>query len=75
MGFEMPRMHDVVPLLDVEALTARLQSTGSGSLYCPRVALTQIFVSCTYEQWFKSLIAHVGGIVSFGARSDFCILG
>ena len=35
----MPRVHDVVPLLDVdgvvEALTARLQSTGSGGLYCP----------------------------------------
>ena len=38
VGFEMPREHDVVPLLDVdgvvEALTAHLQSTGSGSLYC-----------------------------------------
>ena len=50
-------MHDVVPLLDVdgvvEALTACLQSTGSGSLYCPRAAPTQGVVSCTYEQWFK----------------------
>ena len=57
VGFEMPRVHDVVPLLDVdgvlEALTARLQSTGSGSLYCPRAAPTQGVVSCTYEQWFK----------------------
>ena len=39
VAFEMPRVHDVVPLLDVdgvvEALTARLQSTGSGGLYCP----------------------------------------
>ena len=53
----MPRVHDVVPLLDVdgvvEALTARLRSTGSGSLYCPRAccaAPTQGVVSCTYEQ-------------------------
>ena len=57
MGFEMPRVHDVVPLLDVdgvvEALTVRLQSTGSGSLYCPRAAPTHGVVSCTYEQWFK----------------------
>ena len=61
----MPRVHDVVPLLDVDgvvhalwppsmkALTARLQSTGSGSWYCPRAAPTQGVVSCTYEQWFK----------------------
>ena len=40
-------VHDVVPLLDahvdrvVEALTERLQGTGSGSLYCPRAAPTQ----------------------------------
>ena len=57
MGFEVPCVHDVVPLLDVdgvvEALTARLQSTGSGSLYCPHAAPTQGVVSCTYEQWFK----------------------
>ena len=59
VGFEMPRdtVHDVVPLLDVdgvvEALTARLHSTGSGSLYFPRAAPTQGVVSCTYEQWFK----------------------
>ena len=56
VGFEMPRVHDVVPLLDVEgvveALTAHLQSTGSGSLYRPRAVPTQ-GVSCTYEQWFK----------------------
>ena len=57
VGFEMPRVHDVVPLLYVdgvvEALTACLQSTGSGSLYCPHAAPTQSAVSCTYEQWFK----------------------
>ena len=38
----MLRVHDVVPVLDVdsvvEALTEHLQSTGSGSLYCPRAA-------------------------------------
>ena len=78
----MPLVHDVVPLLDVdgtvEALAERLQSTGFGSLYCPRAAPTQGVVSCTYEQW-SSLTAHVGGIVSFlslrGACSNFCSLG
>ena len=53
---EMPRVHDVVPLFDVdgvvEALTARLQRTGSVSLYCPHAAPTQGVVSCTHEQWF-----------------------
>ena len=40
VDFEMPRVHDVVRLLDgvVEALTALLRSTSSGSLYCPRAA-------------------------------------
>ena len=51
-AFEMPRVHDVVPLLDVEgvveALTGHLQGTGSGSLDCPRAAPTQGVVSCTY---------------------------
>ena len=81
VGFEMPCVHDVVPLLDVdgvvEALTECLHSTGSGSLYYPCAAPTQGIVSCTYEQWF-SLIAHVG-IVSFlflgGACSGSCSLG
>ena len=62
VGFEMLCVHDVVPLLDVdgvvEALTARLQSTGSGSLYCPHAAPTQGVVSCTYEQWFKLYSSH-----------------
>ena len=55
----MPRVHDVVPLFNldvdgiVEALTGRLQGTGYGSLYCPRAAPNQGVVSCTYEQWFK----------------------
>ena len=57
VGYETPHVHDRVPLLDVdgvvEALTARLQSTGSGSLSCPRAAPSQDVVSCTYEQWFK----------------------
>ena len=46
-----------MPLSDVdgivEALTGRLQATGSGSLCCPRAASTQGVVSCTYEQWFQ----------------------
>ena len=86
VGFEMPRVHDVVPLLHVdgvvEALTACLQSTGSGSLYCPRAAPTQGVVSWVlfhaHTSSGLSLIAHVGGIVSFlflgGACSDFCSL-
>ena len=37
----------------VEALTGRLQGTGSGSLYYPCAASTQGVVLCTYEQWFK----------------------
>ena len=37
----------------MEALTAHLQSTGSGSLHCPRAGPTQGVVPCTYEQWFK----------------------
>ena len=57
VGFEMPRMHDVVPLLDVdgvvEGLTGHLQGTGSGSLYCLCAAPTRGVVLCTYEQWFK----------------------
>ena len=68
VGFEMPRVHDVVPLLDVdgvvEALTGHLQGTGSGSLYCPRVGPTQGVVSCTYEQWFKP----------YSARKRYCQL-
>ena len=62
VGFEMPRVHSVVPLLHVdgvvEALTVRLQSTGSGSLHCPCAAPTQGVVSCTYEQWFKPYSPH-----------------
>ena len=64
VGFEMPRVHDVVPLLDVdgtsvvEALTGYLQGTGSGSLYCPGAAPTQGAVSCTYKQWFKPYSPH-----------------
>ena len=44
----------------VEALTARLQSTlsGSGSLCCPRAAPTEGVVSCTNEQWFKPYSSH-----------------
>ena len=82
VGFEMPRVHDVVPLLDVdcvvEALTRRLQGTGSGSLYCPRAAPTQGVVSCTYEQWLKPYSPCRRYIVSFlflgGACSHFCSL-
>ena len=75
-------MPDVVPLLDVdgvvEALTARLQSTGSGSLHCPRAAPTQGVVHA-HTSSALSLIAYIGGIVSFlflgGACSGFCTLG
>ena len=44
VGFEMLRVHDVVPFLNVdsvvEALTALLQSTGSSGLHCPHAAPT-----------------------------------
>ena len=57
VGFDMPRVHDVVPLLDVDgivdALTMRLQGTGSASLFCPRAAPTQGVGSYTCEQWFR----------------------
>ena len=57
MGFEMPHVHDVVAPVGCRwccgGSTARLQSTGSGSLYCPRAAPTQGVVACTDEQWFK----------------------
>ena len=42
VGYDMPRVCDVMPLLDVDstvgALTAQLQDVGSGALYCPRAA-------------------------------------
>lgn len=42
VGFDMPHLWVVVPLLEidsvVEALTARLQATGSCALFCPRMA-------------------------------------
>ena len=57
VGFEMLRVRDVAPLLNVdgvtEALTARLHGTGSGSLYCLFAAPTQGVVSCTYEHRAK----------------------
>ena len=55
-------------LLLVEALTGRLQGTGSGSPYYPRAGPAQGVVSCTYEQWLKPYSPrglHVGGIVNF----------
>ena len=56
VGYDMPRVCDVIPILDVDnivgALTAQLQNMGSG-LYCPRMAPTRGVVSCTYEQWFR----------------------
>ena len=56
VGYDMPRVFDVIPLLEidsiVEALTVQLQDVGSAALYCPREAPTRGVVSCTYEQWF-----------------------
>ena len=55
IGFELPRVIDVVPLFDVDgvvdALTERLTCVGPGRVYCPRVAPSQGV--CTYEQWFR----------------------
>ena len=57
VGYDMPRVCDVIPILDVdniiEVLTTQLQDLGDGALYCPRVAPTRGVVSCTYEQWFR----------------------
>ena len=57
VGYDMPRVCDVIPTLDVdnitEVLTTQLQDVGNGALYCPRVAPTRGVVSCTYEQWFR----------------------
>ncbi len=57
VGYDMPRVFDVIPLLEidsiVEALTVQLQDMGSAALYCPRKAPTRGVVSCTYEQWFR----------------------
>ena len=72
VGFEMPHVSDVVPLLDVdgvvEAVTARLQCPGPGGMYnnCPRASPTQGVVSCTYDSVNSglSLIACAGGIAS-----------
>ena len=68
VGFEMPGVHVVVPLLGVdgvvEALTAPLQSTGSGSLYCACAAHAALFytpcihpadASLFIEQWRREL--------------------
>lgn len=82
VGFEMPCVHDVVPLIDVdgvvEALTARLQSTESGSLCCPCAAPLRVLFHA-HTSGGLSLIAQVGGIVSFlflgGACNVFCSLG
>ena len=82
VGFQMPRVHNVVPLFDVdgvvEALTALLQRTGSSGQHCPRAAPTQGVVSA-HTSSGSSLIAHVEGIASFmflgGACSGFCSLG
>ena len=82
VGFEMPRVHDVVPLLDVdgvvEALTARLQS----KVLAVCIVLVQPPLRVLFHAHTSSdlrLIAHVGGIVSFlflgVACSDFCSLG
>ncbi len=68
VGFDMPRVCDVVPLLDVdgvvESLTVTLQATGDSASFCPRQAPTQGVVSCTYEQWFRP----------YSARRRYCQL-
>ncbi|DBA96107.1 TPA: hypothetical protein ACH3X1_001601 [Trebouxia sp. C0004] len=82
VGYDMPRVFDVMALLDidcvVEALTVQLQDMGSAALYCPHAAPTQGVVSCTYEQWFRPY-SLVGVIVIclflVGSRNVFCSLG
>ena len=81
VGFEMPRIHDVVPLSDVDGVVKALTACQQGRVLAVCIVQpagpTQGVVSCACEQWC-SLIAHVGGIVSFlflgGACSAFCNL-
>ena len=59
VGFEMPCVHDVVPLVlidvddVVEALTESLQIVGFWQSVLLCVVLVQGVVSCTYKKWFK----------------------
>ena len=82
VGYDMPRVCDVIPMLDVdniiEVLTAQLQDLGNGALYCPRVPPTRGVVSCTYEQCFRPYtlrrrFCHL--LCLAGACSAFCRLG
>ena len=52
VGYDMPRVCDVIPVLDnvVGFFTTQLQDMGNGALYCPRVAPTRGAVTCNYEQ-------------------------
>ena len=65
----MPRVHDVIPILDVDNivgdLTEQLQGMGSGALYCPRVAPTRVVVSSGHT-------AFVGVIVICLFLADAC---
>ena len=82
VGYDMPRVCDLIPILDADkiaqALTAQLQDMGNGVLYCPRMTPTRGVVSCTYEQCFRPT-AFVGAIVNClclaGACGAFCSLG
>ena len=91
VGFEMPRLHNAVPLLDVDgvvkALTEPLQSTLrqvlAGCIVFMQPPLKGLFHAYAYVHMSSglSLIAHAEGIVSFlclglpGACSGFCSLG
>ncbi len=82
VGYDMPRVFDVIPLLEidsiVEALTVQLQDMGSAALYCPRKAPTRGVVLALMNSGLGHT-AFVGVIVIClflaGACSAFCSLG
>ena len=82
VGYDMPRVFVVIPLLEidsiVEALTVQLQDVGSAALYCPRVfPLEVLFLALTNSGLGHTAFVGVIVICLFlaGACSAFCSLG
>ena len=68
VGFEMPRVTDVVPLLDVDgivdAFVEHLTRVGSGTVYCPPIAPLRV-LCLAHMNSGVGLSVRVGGTVSF----------
>ena len=62
VGHSMPRDSDVVPVMEVAAISKvlreHLQGTHSHALHCPRAAPSVGVVSCTYYHWFRPFSKH-----------------